>query len=353
MLFYRVNVGGKLDVVCFDKTGTLTEDGLDVLGVRVVNYPDMRFSDLLPNADTILPGSIYDRDPTTDYSIHRSILHAMATCHSLRSVDGELLGDPLDLKMFEFSGWTFEEGHQGHGNMEHDGDNSLCPSVARPPVGKEYDLDDPRPDDRKQPVELGVLRSFDFVSQLRRASVITRQFGNSSGHVFVKGAPECMREICDPSSSKLWLLVEVFEHFADSMVVPLDFDDLLGFYTHRGFRVIACARKEIRKLNWVKVQKMSRVEAESDLQFVGFIIFENKLKETTADVVSELSEASIRQIMCTGDNILTAVSVARECGMIDKASHCYIPHFAEGKLCLDLAWKYLICKAIRRTQRLV
>lgn len=33
----RVNVGGKLDVVCFDKTGTLTEDGLDVLGVRVVD----------------------------------------------------------------------------------------------------------------------------------------------------------------------------------------------------------------------------------------------------------------------------------------------------------------------------
>lgn len=32
----RVNVGGKLDIVCFDKTGTLTEDGLDVLGMRIV-----------------------------------------------------------------------------------------------------------------------------------------------------------------------------------------------------------------------------------------------------------------------------------------------------------------------------
>ena len=39
----RVNVGGKLDVICFDKTGTLTEDGLDVLGVRVVHRPAMRF----------------------------------------------------------------------------------------------------------------------------------------------------------------------------------------------------------------------------------------------------------------------------------------------------------------------
>jgi len=37
ILYNRVNVGGKLDVVCFDKTGTLTEDGLDVLGVRTVS----------------------------------------------------------------------------------------------------------------------------------------------------------------------------------------------------------------------------------------------------------------------------------------------------------------------------
>lgn len=41
--YRRVNVGGKLDIICFDKTGTLTEDGLDVLGVRVVHQPTMRY----------------------------------------------------------------------------------------------------------------------------------------------------------------------------------------------------------------------------------------------------------------------------------------------------------------------
>jgi cation-transporting ATPase 13A3/4/5 len=30
----RVNICGKLDLMCFDKTGTLTEEGLDVLGFR-------------------------------------------------------------------------------------------------------------------------------------------------------------------------------------------------------------------------------------------------------------------------------------------------------------------------------
>lgn len=36
----------------------------------------------------------------------------MTTCHSLKLVSGEIIGDPLDAKMFEFTGWTFEEG--GH-----------------------------------------------------------------------------------------------------------------------------------------------------------------------------------------------------------------------------------------------
>lgn len=52
------------------------------------------------------------------------------------------------------------------------------------------------------PLELGVLRSFEFVSHLRRTSVIVRQFGENGASIFVKGAPECMREICHADSRK-------------------------------------------------------------------------------------------------------------------------------------------------------
>lgn len=34
----KVNVAGKITIMCFDKTGTLTEDGLDLYGVRTVGY---------------------------------------------------------------------------------------------------------------------------------------------------------------------------------------------------------------------------------------------------------------------------------------------------------------------------
>lgn len=65
----------------------------------------------------------------------------MATCHSLRLVDEELLGDPLDVKMFEFTGWSFRELAQKTNIMEEDVQNSPS-SIARPPAGLEYGMDD-------------------------------------------------------------------------------------------------------------------------------------------------------------------------------------------------------------------
>lgn len=308
----RVNVGGKIDVMCFDKTGTLTEEGLDVLGLRLVRRPANRFSELLSDSSAVLPGSCFGRDPTVDYNIHKATLYTMATCHSLRLVEDELIGDPLDLKMFEFTGWNFEEGRQRAEAANEEEQNNLSPAVARPPAGMEYDIGDDNKPSKKMPIELGILKQFEFVSQLRRASVIVRQFGASNGEIYLKGAPECMKEVCRP---------ETF---------PADYEELLNYYTHRGYRVIGCATKSIPRLSWVKVQKMKRADAECELTFLGFIIFENKLKSTTTAIINELVEAGIRNVMCTGDNILTAISVARECNLINSSVHCFVPHFVEG-----------------------
>jgi cation-transporting ATPase 13A3/4/5 len=131
----RVNVAGKLDLMCFDKTGTLTEEGLDILGVRVVSRTNNRFSDLLTRPGDLVP----EGNPTSGDKNHvdtrSAALYTMATCHSLRTVDGEPVGDPLDLKMFEFTGWSFEEGNLGGGNADDEEQGNLRPSVAKPPPG--------------------------------------------------------------------------------------------------------------------------------------------------------------------------------------------------------------------------
>lgn len=65
----------------------------------------------------------------------------MATCHSLHQVEGELVGDPLDLKMFEFTGWSFEESGQVINAMQDEELGDIPSAVARPPAGLEFDID--------------------------------------------------------------------------------------------------------------------------------------------------------------------------------------------------------------------
>ena len=102
----------------------------------------IRFSDVLGDPSTLLPGAVYERDPTVDYQVHKAALNTMATCHSLRVVNGELLGDPLDVKMFEFTGWSFEEFAQKAKVNDQDDDQNRPLSIAKPPLGLEYGIDE-------------------------------------------------------------------------------------------------------------------------------------------------------------------------------------------------------------------
>ncbi|CAG8470103.1 3122_t:CDS:10, partial [Acaulospora colombiana] len=242
------------------------------------------------------------------------LLHAMATCHSLKLVDNELIGDPLDLKMFEFTNWILEESGQSAsrpsslietttGTSPVASSGGMVPTVVRPPGSRQFDLSDvlmnngERNNEPNAFLEFGIIRTFEFVSSLRRMSVLVKRLRSHTIEVYVK--------------------------------VPENYDELLHYYTHNGFRVIACAFRSFDDLNWIKAQKIKREQVEQDLEFLGIIVFENKLKAETPPVVETLRRAKIRQVMCTGDNVLTAISVSRECGMISKNAKVYVPRFEQ------------------------
>ena len=45
-----------------------------------------------------------------------------------------------------------------------------------------------------------MIRTFEFVSALRRMSVIVKRLKSNSMEIYVKGAPEVMGDICDQDS---------------------------------------------------------------------------------------------------------------------------------------------------------
>ena len=108
----RINVCGKLKLVCFDKTGTLTEDGLDFYGVKATNMSSTCTnleSDFSKN--TAEKNEFYDliNEDLNNFQPKSPLLTCLATCHSLTLINNELIGDPLDVKMFESTKWTLEE----------------------------------------------------------------------------------------------------------------------------------------------------------------------------------------------------------------------------------------------------
>lgn len=131
-----------------------------------------------------------------------------------------------------------------------------------------------------------------------RMSVIVRVLNSDHFTFYCKGSPEKIAEL------------------SKNETVPKDFQEILTHYTKQGFRVIAIAKKNLF-INFVKAQKIERELIETELEFLGLIILENRLKIPTTPVIKTLKDANIKTIMCTGDNLLTALSVAHECKMID------------------------------------
>jgi cation-transporting ATPase 13A2 len=285
-------MAGKVKLFCFDKTGTLTEDGMEVIGVM-----------------SCVEGALVDPALKVEFATHE-MYQTLALCHSLVFMDDaqtQLIGDPLEIKMFEFS----------HASLNDRPADPRVVSVVR--------IQDPV-DGRLRPVE--VVKQFPFQPALQRMSVVVRQApaspaspaeGKGEGKggaavysVHAKGSPEELSKLCRPGS------------------VPADLARVVSKYALRGYRIIACAHKVLPAEPDLGSDD-ARAQAESQLEFGGLVLFENKVKPETAGVIAQLSQARVRCVMVTGDNAVTATTVAKECGIVEKAAVVYQSELAPGE----------------------
>jgi cation-transporting ATPase 13A3/4/5 len=118
--------------------------------------------------------------------------------------------------------------------------------------------------------------------------------------IYCKGSPEKIGRLCRPDS------------------LPADFHTMLEGYARHGYRILALATKRIpvNLAKTARINRLARAEIEAGLDLLGLIILENRLKPASSAVLRELHEAQMRPVMVTGDNILTAVCVAQDCGLV-------------------------------------
>ena len=185
----------------------------------------------------------------------------MGSCHQITYVKGELIGDPLDVRMFQATKWVLNEDIIER--VSEDQEIPLAkmwPEISNSPQNEVKDY-------------LGILRRFEFESGLQRMSVVVKNSldDHCPYHYFVKGSPEKIKELSIKGS------------------LPADFDEILDDYTQRGYRVIALAHRAATGISYKQIQTINRDEIEKNLNFLGFLIMQNKLKAATVKSIFELN----------------------------------------------------------------
>ena len=111
--------------------------------------------------------------------------------------------------------------------------------------------------------------------------------------VAAKGAPEHIARICGLSENQL-----------------NSFHDLVATSASHGFRVIAVAKMELSESEF-----RSKKIDEIGLQFLGFSLLRDPIRDGVPDAINLCRAAGIRTIMITGDHPATAIAVANEIGI--------------------------------------
>ena len=131
------------------------------------------------------------------------------------------------------------------------------------------------------------VKRFLFESALKRMTTIVNiESGKNSGsgeyRVLSKGAPEVIKKLLSS--------------------VPNGYDKGYLKYVKNGARVLAMGYKILPKQSADSYALIKRDEAESMLEFCGFIISECPLKPDTKKVIRELKASNHEVKMITGDN---------------------------------------------------
>ncbi|CAD25682.2 CATION-TRANSPORTING ATPase [Encephalitozoon cuniculi GB-M1] len=323
----KIHLAGRIDTAVFDKTGTLTCEGLDLLCIDDLNRP----------VDDINKVAMVTR-------------LGLSTCHLVYELDGRYSGDTLDLKMFIFSSsklvqhentrsvvigghnriygpilkeyndseemvyYQKDRTHGGRfadidGNADEE-DKDLSPVLLDVDEGAKFNLSDECGEGQDGEINAVIMKTYEFDSNIRRMSVVVDD--GDRKYVFTKGSPESIQEILKER--------------------PRGYEEKAKEYSLGGYRVISLAYKEIS-------ESADRASDESEMKFLALIVFSNKLKENSRRTVDELNKANIRNIMCTGDNILTAISVGKECRIVEEFVPVIFPVLEENaKSIFDVDW---------------
>ncbi len=262
---------GCTTVICTDKTGTLTENRMLVTDLIVLNRQLKLTGKGYEPFGVMTEDGVnvsFDKDEQT-----KDLLHAAALCNDARlekhaaNDDWHVHGDPTEGALLTAA---------AKAGLDHNRLRDLFP------------------------------RLFEFPFDLNRKRMTTVHQDDRRVVSYIKGSPEVVIELCEfakGAAGRQRLNVHWRNWFLKQN------EDL----AKRGLRVLAVASNEFE----TTAECLEVDLAERNLTLLGLIGMSDQPRDRVEESIKACQEAGIRIIMVTGDQLNTAVSVARSLNILE------------------------------------
>ena len=161
---------------------------------------------------------------------------------------------------------------------------------------------------RAQTPKLAMAHSFPFSSAKKRSTVVVNM--GSSFHVYVKGASEMVLALCSSAMNSHGQVHTITQSELSVM------NARISEYASLAMRTICIAFKEIPSnygaSDWSGEEEM----CETGLTLLGLVGIEDPLRDEVPEAIAKCRSAGVDVRMVTGDNIDTAVAIAKGCGIL-------------------------------------
>ena len=251
---------GSCSIICSDKTGTLTQNKMTIV-------------------NTYIPNLKYSFSSITKENKYLNLIEYGSLCLEANLIKEnnvyKEVGDPTEIAFL----YALE-------------------NMSQTKSKKELEQKYPR------------LFSLPFDSERKLMSSINRI--NNETIVIVKGAPDILINKCINLSSK----------------ETNELKSKIQEWSNNSYRVLMIATKKIALSNLDELKTLTNNElynlVENKLDFIGLVAMIDPPRETSKESIKLCLNAGIKPIMITGDNINTAIAIAKELGI-----------YREGDLAID------------------
>jgi magnesium-transporting ATPase (P-type) len=209
-----------------------------------------------------------------DSPVGTEISACIALAHTVSICNGMKVGHEVELRMVEVAsklGWNF--GSDIHAPVD--------------PSGIRWEVE----------------RSFPFSHETMTMSAVVRQTSSGQRIVVCKGSFEALKQKCADVSKEM--------------------NQAVGIYAQEGCFIIGLSMRLLPE-DAPPSTSMTRDMAETDLSFLGLILYRNEVKTDSEAAIKELKLAGMGVVMLTGDSVFTGTAVSRNVGIINQSERVVI-----------------------------